>query len=216
MAVTATSASNLKSSLSSRASHFVLPRQWESMRKANELERATGKRVIHLEKGDFQGEEFRPAPHIEEACAQAIHDGHVRYVPGPGLPELRDAIAEEASRRGRPTAREEVLVTMGAKHALTQCLLTMVDSGDEVIFPNPGYPPDEFWITYAGGRVVYAPLVEPDFHFDVDALAKRITPRTKLLIINTPQRPNGMTVSNLSEISALCTEGNVMVLSWHG
>jgi aspartate/methionine/tyrosine aminotransferase len=213
MAVTAIPAPNLKSSLSSRTSHFALPRQWESMRKANELERATGKRVIHLEKGDFQGEEFRPAPHIEEACARAIHDGHVRYVPGPGLPELRDAIAEEASRRGRPTAREEVLVTMGAKHALTQCLLTMVDSGDEVIFPNPGYPPDEFWITYAGGRVVYAPLVEPDFQFDVDELAKRITPRTKLLIINTPQRPNGMTVSNLSEISALCTGRNVMVLS---
>lgn len=213
MAITATPAPSLRSSLSSRTSHFVLPRQWESMRKANELERATGKRVIHLEKGDFQGDEFRPAPHIEEACTRAIHDGHVRYVPGPGLPELRDAIAEEASRRGRPTAREEVLVTMGAKHALTQCLLTMVDTGDEVIFPNPGYPPDEFWITYAGGRVVYAPLAEPDFHFDVDALAKRITPRTKLLIINTPQRPNGMIVGNLEEISALCTERNVMVLS---
>lgn len=213
MAVTAAPTTNLKNSLSSRTSHFVPPRQWDSMRKANELERTTGRRVIHLEKGDFQGDEFRPEPHISEACAKAIHDGHVRYVPGPGLPELRDAIAEEASRRGRPTAREEVLVTMGAKHALTQCLLTMVDTGDEVIFPNPGYPPDEFWITYAGGLVVYAPLVEPDFHFDVDALAKGITPRTKLLIINTPQRPNGMTVGNLEEISALCTERNVMVLS---
>jgi len=80
----------------------------------------------------------RPAPHIEEACGKAVKDGHVRYVPGPGLPELRDAIAEEASRRGRPTAREEVLVTMGAKHSLTQCLLTLIDPGDEVIFPNPG------------------------------------------------------------------------------
>jgi aspartate/methionine/tyrosine aminotransferase len=183
------------------------------MRKANQLERETGKRVIHMEKGDFQGDEFRPAPHIEEACAKAIQDGHVRYVPGPGLPELRDAIAEEAGRRGRATAREEVLVTMGAKHALTQSLLTLIDEGDEVIFPNPGYPPDEFWITYAGGHVKYAPLVEPDFHFDLDALAKLITPRTKLLIINTPQRPNGMTVGHLEEISALCTERNVMVLS---
>jgi aspartate/methionine/tyrosine aminotransferase len=213
MAATAIPTTNDKNALSSRTSHFVPPRQWDSMRKANELERMTGKRVIHLEKGDFQGEEFRPAPHIAEACAQAIHDGHVRYVPGPGLPELRDAIAEETSRRGRPTEREEVLVTMGAKHALTQCLLTMVDTGDEVIFPNPGYPPDEFWITYAGGLVVYAPLVEPDYHFDIDALAKRITPRTKLLIINTPQRPNGMTVGNLEEISALCLERDVMVLS---
>ena len=140
------------------------------MRKAEALERETGKRVIHFEKGDFQGDEFRPAPHIMEACAKAVADGHVRYVPGPGLPELRDAIAEEATKRGRPTVREEVLVTMGAKHALTQSLLTIVDQGDEVIFPNPGYPPDEFWITYAGGTVVYAPLVEPDFHFDLDSL----------------------------------------------
>ena len=88
-------------------------------------------------------------------CAKAITDGHVRYVPGPGLPELRDAIAEEATKRGRLMVREEVLVTMGAKHALTQSLLTVVDQGDEVIFPNPGYPPDEFWITYAVGLSIY-------------------------------------------------------------
>jgi aspartate/methionine/tyrosine aminotransferase len=204
---------DVKNPLSSRTAHFVLPRQWASMRKAEQLERDTGRHVIHLEKGDFQGDEFRPAPHIAEACAKAIRDGHVRYVPGPGLPELRDAIAEEIGKRGRPTAREEVLVTMGAKHALTQTLLTVVDTGDEVIFPNPGYPPDEFWIKYAGGKVVYAPLVEPDFHFDLDALSKLITPRTKLIIVNTPQRPNGMTVGQLEEISALCVERNVSVLS---
>ncbi|SDN46231.1 pyridoxal phosphate-dependent aminotransferase [Actinacidiphila guanduensis] len=199
--------------LSERTGHFVLPRQWASMRKAEKLERETGKRVIHLEKGDFQGDEFRPAPHIAEACAKAISDGHVRYVPGPGLPELRDAIAEEATRRGRPTVREEVLVTMGAKHALTQSLLTLIGPGDEVIFPNPGYPPDEFWITYAGGKVVYAPLVEPDFHFDLDALDSLITPRTKLLIINTPQRPNGMAVGYLEELSRICIERNILVLT---
>jgi aspartate/methionine/tyrosine aminotransferase len=199
--------------LSSRTSHFVLPKQWASMRKAEALERERGRRVIHFEKGDFQGEEFRPAPHILDACSRALHEGHVRYVPGPGLPELRDAIAQEVTARGRPTAREEVLVTMGAKHALTQALLTLVDTGDEVIFPNPGYPPDEFWITYAGGRVVYAPLVEPDFHFDLDALAALMSERTKLLIINTPQRPNGMVVTQLEEMARLAAERNVVVLS---
>jgi aspartate/methionine/tyrosine aminotransferase len=213
MAVTVMPPPEVTSLRASRTSHFVPPKQWASMRKAEALQRETGKRVIHFEKGDFQGDEFRPAPHIEEACAKAIRDGHVRYVPGPGLPELRDAIAEEASRRGRPTEREEVLVTMGAKHALTQSLLTLINPGDEVIFPNPGYPPDEFWITYAGGHVVYAPLVEPDFHFDLDALAKLITPWTKMLILNTPQRPNGMTVGHLEELSELCAERNVMVLS---
>lgn len=213
MPVTEISPNEVARHLASRTSHFVLPRQWASMRKANALERETGRRIIHFEKGDFQGDEFRPAPHVEEACARAIRDGHVRYVPGPGLPELRDAIAEEAGRRGRPTARDEVLVTMGAKHALTQCLLTLLDAGDEVIFPNPGYPPDEFWITYAGGRVVYAPLVEPDFHFDLGKLVELITPHTKLLIINTPQRPNGMTVGHLEDLAEICADRNVMVLS---
>lgn len=213
MSVQTTERPNPAKSLSSRTSHFVLPKQWASMRRAEEVERETGRRVIHLEKGDFQGDEFRPAPHILEACAQATKDGHVRYVPGPGLPELRDAIAEEMTARGRPTEREEVLVTMGAKHALTQTLLTLVDQGDEVIFPNPGYPPDEFWITYAGGRVVYSPLVEPDFHFDLDALEAAISDRTKLLIINTPQRPNGMIVDQLDEIADLCIRRDVTVLS---
>ena len=199
--------------LSSRTSHFVLPKQWASLRKAEAQERETGKRVIHFERGDFQGDEFRPAPHITEACVKAIHDGHVRYVPGPGLSELRDAIAEDATQRGRPTVREEVLVTLGAKHALTQSLLTVVDQGDQVIFPNPGYPPDEFWITYAGGTVVYAPLVEPDFHFDLDSLQGLITPKTKMLIINSPQRPNGMLVGQLDEIAAICAEHNVVVLT---
>lgn len=199
--------------LSSRTSHFVLPKQWASMRKAEAQERETGQRVIHFEKGDYQGDEFFAAPNILEACARAVREGHTRYVPGPGIPELRDAIAAECTRRGRPTRREEVLVTMGAKHALTQAILTLVDQGDEVIFPNPGYPPDEFWITYAGGRVVYAPLVEPDFHFDLDSLRSLITPSTKMLIINTPQRPNGMVVHQLEEIAEICTENDIIVLT---
>ena len=204
---------DIRDALSSRTQHFVLPKQWASMRKAEALEKETGERILHFEKGDFQGDEFYPAPHIYEAAAKAVHDGHVRYVPGPGLPELRDAIAEEMTSRGRPTKREEVLVTMGAKHALTQSLLTIVDQGDEVIFPNPGYPPDEFWITYAGGKVVYAPLVEPDFAFDLDSLRSLITPKTKMLIINTPQRPNGMIVRQLDEIAEICREHGIIVLT---
>jgi aspartate/methionine/tyrosine aminotransferase len=82
-----------------------------------------------------------------------------------------------------------------------------------VVFPNPGYPPDEFWITYAGGQVIYAPLVEPDFHFDLDSLESLITPKTKMLIINSPQRPNGMTVGQLPQIAALCAEHNVIALT---
>ncbi len=199
--------------LSSRTSHFVLPKQWASMRKAEALERETGQRVIHFPRGDFQGDEFYPAKHIYEAAARAVHEGHVRYVPGPGMPELRDAIADEATKRGRPTVREEVLVTMGAKHALTQPAVDARRSGRRSDLPNPGYPPDEFWITYAGGKVVYAPLVEPDFHFDLAALAGLMNEKTKLLIINSPQRPNGMCVGHLEEIAELCKQHNVMVLT---
>jgi len=199
--------------LSSRTSHFVLPKQWASMRKAKQQEEETGRPIIHFEKGDFQGDDLKPADHVLEAAKQAIDDGHVRYVPGPGLDELRDAIAEEATKRGRPTKRTEVLVTMGAKHALTQSILTVVDQGDEVIFPNPGYPPDEFWITYAGGRVVYAPLVEPDYNFDLDSLRALVSEKTKMLIINSPQRPNGMMVGQLEELAAICKENNIIVLT---
>lgn len=80
-----TASTDFQIPLSSRTSHFVLPKQWASMRKAEALERETGKRVIHFEKGDFQGDEFYPAPHIYEAAARAVHEGHVRYVPGPAF-----------------------------------------------------------------------------------------------------------------------------------
>ncbi len=198
---------------SARTAHFELPPQWGAMRKAKELEAQGGSPIVHFEKGDYQGEEFTPSDHIIEACHQAMLDGQVRYVPGPGLDELRDAIAAEMESRGRPTGREEVLVTMGAKHALTQVLLTMVEDGDEVIFPNPGYPPDEFWTRYIGGVIKYAPLLEPDFQFDMDTLAEVMSPRTKLLIVNTPQRPNGQLVENLDGIAELCAERGVSILS---
>jgi len=199
---------------SSKISHFVPPKQWASMRVARELEKKTGKKIIHFEKGDYQGPDFYTPDHVLEATVQALKDGYVRYDPGPGLPELREAIAAETTREGRKTKPEEVIVTAGAKHALTMCLLTFLEEGDEVIFPNPGYPPDEVWAKYVRAKINHTPLTKPDWQFDLEKLEKMINPKTKLLIINTPQRPNGHLVENPEAIAELCFKyPNLMVIS---
>ncbi len=199
---------------SSRTKHFVQPKQWASMRVAKEQEKKTGQRIIHFEKGDYQGPDFETPQHVLDATEKALRDGYVRYDPGPGLDELRKAIADRMARRGRPTVPEEVLVTAGAKHALTMNLLTFLQDGDEVIFPNPGYPPDEVWAKYTGAVIKHTPLTKPDWQFDVEALEKLITPKTKLLIINTPQRPNGDLVNNPEEIAEMLKRyPHVMVIT---
>jgi aspartate/methionine/tyrosine aminotransferase len=199
---------------SSKISHFVPPKQWASMRVAKELEKSTGKKVIHFEKGDYQGPDFDTPHHILKATEQALEDGYVRYDPGPGLAELREAIAQEMTGRGRPTTPDEVIVTAGAKQSLKMTLLTFLDEVDEVIFPNPGYPPDEVWAKYARAHIEHTPLTKPDWQFDVGKLENMITPKTKLLIINTPQRPNGHLVENPEEIAEICLKHkDLMVIS---
>ncbi len=199
---------------SSRIKHFVPPRQWASMRVARDLERETGKKIIHFEKGDYQGPDFETPQHVLDATEQALRDGYVRYDPGPGLPELRQAIADMMAKRGRPTLPEEVIVTAGAKHSLTMNLLTFLEDGDEVIFPNPGYPPDEVWAKYTNAVIKHTPLTKPDWQFNVEELEKLITPKTKLVIINTPQRPNGHLVENPQEIAdMLQRHPQVMIIS---
>lgn len=199
---------------SSRIGHFVPPKQWASMRVARDLEKKTGKQIIHFEKGDYQGPDFDTPAHVLEATEAALRDGYVRYDPGPGLPELREAIASLMVERGRPTQPEEVIVTAGAKHSLTMNLLTFLEDGDEVIFPNPGYPPDEVWAKYTKSVIKHTPLTKPDWQFDVAKLEEQITPKTKLVIINTPQRPNGHLVENPREIAdMLHRHPQVMIIS---
>jgi len=199
---------------SSRIKHFVPPRQWASMRVARDLEKKTGQKIIHFEKGDYQGPDFETPQHILDATEKALRDGYVRYDPGPGLAELREAIAEMMAKRGRITEPEEVIVTAGAKHSLTMNLLTFLEDGDEVVFPNPGYPPDEVWAKYTNAVIKHTPLSKPDWQFDVEKLEQLITPKTKLLIINTPQRPNGHLVENPQEIAdMLQRHPQVMIIS---
>lgn len=198
--------------LAPTAARFEMPVQWAPMRSAQALAAQTRTRIIHFERGDFDGDDFLPAPHVIEACCRALRDGKVRYAPGAGLTELREAIAADNTARGLPTRASEVLVTFGAKHALTMSLFTLLQPGSRVIVPNPGYPPTEVWIKYLGAEVVHAPLVAPSFSFDLDEL-DRLLPSASLLILNSPQRPTGMLHHEVAEVAELCARHNVPIIS---
>lgn len=115
---------------------------------------------------------------------------------------MREAIAGEMSGRGRPTKAEEIIVTPGAKFGIAATLLLLLDDGDEVIMPDPGYPPYEFWAWYLRVRIRHVAFRDPR-NVDADHLAHLISPRTKLVILNSPQRPNGQVIENTAEIAAV-------------
>ncbi|CAF3371517.1 unnamed protein product, partial [Rotaria sp. Silwood2] len=199
---------------SSSIKHFVSPKQWSSMHIAKELEIKTGKAIIHFEKGDYSGSEFNPPSHIVDAVTNAIKDGYIRYDPGAGLNELRQAIATEMTKCGRQTILDEVLVTAGAKHALQMSLLSFLEQGDEIIFPNPGYPPDEVWARFAGVTIKHVPLTKDTWQIDIEKLNDLISSHTKLIIINTPQRPNGHLIENIDELAKFLQKyPNIIIIS---
>jgi aspartate aminotransferase len=157
--------------------------------RAKEME-AQGRDVIHLEIGE---PDFDTPAHITEAAVSALRAGETHYCPAAGIAELREAIAEELSRtRGVPIAAQRVLVANGAKPFLFFTILATCEPGDEVIYPDPGFPIYESAIRWAGATPVALPLREEhDFSFAVDELRERLGPRTKLVILNSPQNPTG-------------------------
>jgi aspartate aminotransferase len=157
--------------------------------RARALERA-GRDVVHLEIGE---PDFPTPPHIVEAGCAAMRAGETHYGPSAGLPELREAAAAELARtRGVPIDPERVLVGTGAKPFLFFTILATCGPGDEVVHPDPGFPIYESAIRWAGATPVPLPLHEAsDFGFDVDELGARLGPRTKLVILNSPQNPTG-------------------------
>src|SRR6476661_2177111 len=162
---------------------------FEVLARAKALE-ASGRRVIHLEIGE---PDFGTPEHIVEAGMRALRDGHTHYCPAPGLPELREACAEHLSaHRGIAVDPGRVLVAPGAKPFLFFGVLATCQPGDEVIYPNPGFPIYESVIKWAGATPVPLPITEDrDFAFDIDDLAEHLTPRTKLVILNSPANPTG-------------------------
>ena len=199
--------------LASRMSRLGTETAFEVLNKARALERE-GKQIVHLEIGE---PDFDTPSNVVEAAVDALHKGWTHYGPSAGLPDLRQAIAEEISRsRGVPCSSDEVVVVPGGKPIIFFTILTLVDSGDEVIYPNPGFPIYESMINYIGGKAVPIRLREErDFRLDVNELAALITDRTKLIIINSPQNPTGGVLGrqDIHEIAEAIGDRNIMVLS---
>ncbi len=199
--------------LAERMSRLGTETAFEVLNKARALERL-GKKIIHLEIGE---PDFDTPANVVEAGIGALRQGWTHYGPSAGLPELRQAIAEEVSRsRGVQVSSDEVVVVPGGKPIIFFSLLALADSGDEVIFPNPGFPIYESMIHYAGARPVPIRLrEEKDFGFDVDELASLISDRTRLIILNSPQNPTGGVLSkqDVHDIAEVIGDRNIMVLS---
>ena len=182
--------------------------------KAKALE-ARGRDVIHLEIGE---PDFDTPEHIVEAGCRALHEGHTRYTPTAGIPQLREAIAADVSEsRGVAVNPGQVVVTPGGKPIMFFAILALVEDGDEVLLPNPAFPIYESMVRFAGGRPVFVPLrQENDFRFDPEEFRAGLSNRTKLVILNSPANPTGgvLTGDDLAILAAILRERpGVFVLS---
>ena len=186
---------------------------FEVLARARALE-AQGKEIIHLEIGE---PDFDTPSNIIEAAGTALMEGMTHYCPSAGIPELRQAIAEyTAETRGVNVTPEQVVVTPGAKPIMFFAILALVEEGDEVLYPNPGFPIYESMINFVGAKPVPLVLEEKrGFCFDVAELREKVTPRTRLIIINTPQNPTGGVLArdDLEEIANVAREHDLVVLS---
>jgi aspartate/methionine/tyrosine aminotransferase len=186
---------------------------FEVLVRARALE-AKGRDVVHLEIGE---PDFDTPRHIIEAGKEALDGGYTHYGPSAGLPELRAAIAQDVSRsRHIRVTPEQVVVTPGAKPIMFYVIMALAQAGDEVIYPNPGFPIYESVIRFVGATPVPIPLREERaFSLDVDELRRLVTPRTRLMIINTPQNPTGgvLPPQDLQAIAELAVQHGIPVLA---
>jgi aspartate/methionine/tyrosine aminotransferase len=186
---------------------------FEVLNKARALERQ-GKSIIHLEIGE---PDFDTPANVVEAAVDALHQGWTHYGPSAGLPDLRQAIADYVGRtRNVKVTAEEVVVVPGGKPIIFFSILALIDEGDEVIFPNPGFPIYESMIQYVGGKAVPIQLREDrDFSLDVNELASLINDRTRLIILNSPQNPTGgvMQRKEVEQVARVIGDRNILVMS---
>jgi aspartate/methionine/tyrosine aminotransferase len=186
---------------------------FEVLARARALERQ-GRSIVHLEIGE---PDFDTPAHIREAAKRALDAGATHYGPSAGLPELREAIAQHIEKtRGIPVSADEVVVTPGAKPIMFFVIMALVNRGDEVVYPNPGFPIYESVINFVGGVPVPIPLLEDTgFGFDLQALERRVSRKTKLIIINSPENPTGgvLAPGEVERVAEIARHLRVPVLS---
>jgi aspartate aminotransferase len=186
---------------------------FEVLAKAKALE-AQGREIVHLEIGE---PDFDTPAHVIAAAQRALDQGFTHYVPAPGIPELRTAVTEFLERTGRMrTSPDRVLITPGAKPIMFFTILALCEEGDEVLYPDPGFPMYASIASFAGAKPVPVPLREENgFVIDPSELRSLVTERTKLLILNSPHNPCGSasTPEQLAEIAEIAIEHDLVVLS---
>ena len=199
--------------LASRVSRLGVEGAFDVLSRARALE-AQGRHIIHLEIGE---PDFETPPHVIEAGQRALADGWTHYGPTQGDPDLRAVIAAQTERtHGMEVDPAEICITPGAKPILFFTMLALLEPGDEVIFPNPGFPIYESLVRFCRATPVPIPLIEDrGFSFDLDILAQRISPRTRLIILNSPQNPTGGVIpaADIRAIADLIRGRDIMVLS---
>ncbi len=192
---------------------ILIETAFEVLVKARALE-AQGRSIVHLEIGE---PDFQTPAHVAEAGKQAIDQGWTHYGPTQGYPEFREAIAQHVSEtRGIKATAAQVSVTPGGKPIMFFPMMALLEEGDEVIYPNPGFPIYESMIQFLGATPVPVPLIEErHFSFDLNVLRDNLNERTKMIILNSPQNPTGGVIpaEDIRAIAEMVRDRDVMILS---
>jgi len=201
------------SKLSERMSRLLVESAFDVLSRARALE-AQGKDIVHLEIGE---PDFETPAHVIAAGKKALDDGFTHYGPTPGLPEFRQTIADYVARtRGIPVNLRNVVVNPGGKPIIFLPMLALLEPGDEVIYPNPGFPIYESMIRYQGAVPVPIPLVEErGYSFDLDVFRSSLTDKTRMVVLNSPQNPTGgiIPADDIAAMADLLRDRDLIVLS---
>ena len=199
--------------LAERMNRLGTETAFEVLSKANKMQ-AEGREIIHLEIGE---PDFDTPRNIIDAAIKALNDGFTHYGPSAGMPETRKVFADFINKdRGVNIGPENIVVTPGAKPILFFSILALVDAGDEVIYPNPGFPIYESVINFVGAKPVPIPLrEEKEFSFDLEEMKEIVNEKTKLIIINSPHNPTGgsLTPEDMKGVAELAAKYDAWILS---